>query len=130
MRARKYSEMKALIDDLRDRLAEEEIKTLDRILADAYASSDDDKLRDEAVAIYENLLESGSDYSTDVKHNLATLLHSRGGRDENQRACQLWTEAYSERPDDPAIRKGFAQYLVRHDRKQDAARVLGGQPID
>lgn len=128
-RTGKYGEMKSLVDDLRGQLPDHEIKNLDRILADAYASSGDNALRDEAITIYEELLKSGTDESTEVKHNLATLLHIRDRRDASQRSCQLWTEAYNERPGDPSIRKAFAQYLLGQERKQDAANVLAGQPI-
>jgi tetratricopeptide (TPR) repeat protein len=127
--AGRYNEMRALIEGLREKVPDTNLATLDRILADAFASSGSEQLRDEAVEIYTELLKGSPAQSTDVKHNLATLLFAKDRQDSTGRAFQLWAEAYSDRPSDPSIRKAFAQYLVRQDRKQDAAKVLAGQPI-
>ncbi|WP_159692442.1 tetratricopeptide repeat protein [Cognatazoarcus halotolerans] len=128
-KAGKYDEMKALIDNLRSKIDGDETRALDRVLADAFAGSGNEKLRSEAITIYEKLLQAPDEESVNVKHNLATLLYSRGREAANGRVYELWKEAYNERPSDASIRKAFARYLMRHDRKADAASVLNGDPI-
>lgn len=128
-RVRKYREMEKLADTFRKRLPTADVRVLDRILADAYASSDDKALEDEAIVIYERLLSEEDDATPDVKHNLATILFLRSPKTSNPRIFQLWSEAYGQRPKDSSIQKGFARYLVRHDRSGDAAKVLAGKPI-
>lgn len=127
--ARRFGEMRDLIERLRPRVPATSQMKLDRILADAFADSEDRELQEQAIALYDRLLDQGADHSTDVKHNLATLLWARDRDDNDQRALKLWSEAYAERPGDPSIRKAFAHYLVRRGQEDDAAKVLAGQPI-
>jgi len=129
--AGRFEDMRALIEQLRPKLVDDvdDVAVLDRIMADAFAGSGDDQLRDEAIGIYKQLIGGENDDCPDVKHNLATLLHSRNSRDPDGEALKLWSEAYAARPHDTSIRRGLAQYLMRHERQADAANVLEGKPI-
>lgn len=128
--AKRYEDMKSVIDSLRDKLPDSDLSKLDRVLADAYASSGAEKLQTEAISIYENLIASDHDDAADMKHNLATLLYNRDRDKDDGRPLDLWADAYAQRPADHNIRKAFAQCLLRHKRDSDAQKVLAGKPIE
>ena len=128
--AKRYQEFRDVVENLRENSEDVDTTTLDRALADAFAQSGDNALQDEAVNIFRQLLsdETGDD-SPDVKHNLATLLSSRRSGQVCEEAENLWRQAYEQKPSDMAIRRAFAQCLLRHKKGSEAEKVLAGQPI-
>jgi hypothetical protein len=108
--ARRYPEIRNVIDSLKNRLGQVYQSRLDCILAAALASSHECKHEEEAVSIYERLLSNETDDSDDMKHNLAILLNSHDSTDFDGRAYKIWKEVYLGSPTDFAIRKAFARY--------------------
>ena len=126
-RSKEHDKLQSLISDLRDKVAPGEILLLDRILADAYASSGSNELEQEAIAIYTELEKTEAD--PQVKHNLATLIFSNDRTGRDPRIDPLWSAAYGELSHDINVRKAYGQFLLRVGRKEDAEKVLTGTPL-
>ncbi|MEO0531450.1 MAG: hypothetical protein AAF266_12875 [Planctomycetota bacterium] len=127
--AKRYDDMRTLVNRMRKSVDKDEIFKLDRVMADALAASGIPAMHDEAIELYDTLLNNGDDATPEVKHNLATLLYGRRGKGDGERANELWLQAYAERPSDQSIRKAFAQYLVQNKQDGEAQKVLEGQPL-
>ena len=119
---------RAVIEEVRQHVGENEAINCDRILADALAAHGEEVDRNEAITLYESILSRGNT-QPDLKHNLATLLMSQGTEKGQRRASELWREAYQELRGDTQVRRSFAQCLMRLGRLEDAQKVLNGQDL-
>jgi hypothetical protein len=104
-----------------------------RVAADALGMSDAPEDELEAVDIYRYLLKEAKDWSEDrqrqtpaIQSNLAMLLYRHDFDDE---AGRLWYSAYHLTPNDPAIKRAYAQYLARGKRPDLAAAITRGEYI-
>jgi hypothetical protein len=129
-RAKQYEKFAELIEQVKQTTASDLRWQLDRALADCYASANASELEEKAIDIYENLLSTGADDSSDVKHNLATLVYSKDKTDKSGRARQLWTEAYKQSPANMNIRRALARYFARLNMNAEANLALEGNPLE
>ena len=128
-RTKQYDKFAELIEQVKQTTAGDLRWQLDRALADCYADGDLREMQDKAIEIYENLLSTGSDDSSALKHNLATLIYSKDRTDKSGRAKQLWTEAYHQSPGNMNIRRALARYFARLNMNVEANKALEGKPI-
>ncbi|MBI4700718.1 MAG: tetratricopeptide repeat protein [Deltaproteobacteria bacterium] len=83
--------------------------------------------REKAIEWYELLrVQEPEEWTSEVKHNLATLYRNAGRVRE---ALALWYEAYEEAPQQESTRLAFAQLLGKLDHRREAERVLAGLPL-
>jgi hypothetical protein len=102
-----------------------------RGLADALAASPDERNEKEAMDLYRYILEHypapllGADLP-DIQHNYASLLYKH---DYDDKAGELWYEAYNAKKENSGIRRAYSLYLIRARRPDLASLATEGDEV-